>query len=84
MRRRLTWLIIGGLALLLCAGCPKERTDPGPEEKMRPECSHPSAQCWDDCFRRDAGRYCPSCCTDQTILCNDRNPHDFEKCKREP
>ena len=77
------WLIIGGLSLLLCTGCPKERDNSGPTRKMRPECSKPSADCWDDCFNRDATKYCLSCCEDNTILCNNRKPYDLEKCKQE-
>ena len=77
---------IGLLALLVCAGCPKESKDEPEEErfKLRAECSKPSAQCWDDCINRDASRYCPSCCQDNTMHCHYRDPYDFEKCKKQP
>ena len=83
MFRRL--LAIMGLALVFCAGCPRETQDktekPG---KLRAECVAPSGNCWDDCFKRDASRYCPSCCNDQTTLCDEGKPSSFEKCKQEP
>lgn len=78
-------LAIGLLLFLLCAACPSEKKDqPESRFKAHPECSKPSADCWKDCFRRDANKYCTSCCDDQTILCLEGKNYDLEKCKREP
>ena len=73
------------LALLLCAGCPKETKDePEQGSKLRAECSKPSYECWKACIKRDASGHCTTCCDDQAVLCHERRPHDFEKCKQEP
>jgi len=80
---RVLWMSIS--SLLLCAGCSKETPEkPTEPKKVREECHPPSMDCYNDCYKREAQRYCPSCCFDNLILCDEGKQFDFERCKKEP
>ncbi|MDI1475692.1 hypothetical protein [Polyangium sp. y55x31] len=75
------------LALLAgCEGTPskpskKPRTNDAGRIVAREECQIPSTNCYKGCFQRDETRYCPSCCFEEFMLCDDEQPYDFERCK---
>ncbi|MDC3986668.1 hypothetical protein [Polyangium jinanense] len=78
------------LAFVLLAGAacddpakakPSVRRNDAGKVVLREECYEPNAKCYRGCFDRKEERYCPSCCWDQTILCDEGNPYDFDSCK---
>lgn len=76
-----------GLILMSLAGCdsppnkpPRERNDAG-RIALRQECYAPNYECSKRCYDRKEQRYCPSCCWQQLILCDEGNPYDFKSCE---
>ncbi|MDI1443619.1 hypothetical protein [Polyangium sp. 6x1] len=82
---RATLLILWLLALL--AGCEERPDKPAVNRNdagrvvVREECHAPTNSCYQGCFERGEELYCPACCFDNLIFCNEGNPYDFERCK---
>lgn len=86
MNTRRTMLVLAwGLSLL--AGCedssskPSSKTNDAGRPLVREECYLPNENCYKGCFERKEELYCPACCFDNLIFCNEGNPYDFERCK---
>lgn len=74
------------LALALVPACestsskPSNRRNDAGQIVVRAECKRPSMNCYNGCFRREEHRYCPSCCSDQLVLCDEGHPYNFDSC----
>jgi len=73
--------------LVLLVGCKespsnssRSKNDAG-KVVLREECDLPTTNCYKGCFERKEELYCPACCFDNLIFCNEGNPYDFERCK---
>jgi len=67
-----------------CGSTPSEpsvrRNDAG-QVVAREECKIPDMNCYKGCFERDETRYCPSCCYENFILCDEGKPYNYESCE---
>jgi hypothetical protein len=69
------------------AGCgstpskPSVRRNDAGQVVAREECKIPDMNCYKGCFKRDETRYCPSCCYENFILCDEGKPYDYESCE---
>ena len=75
-------LVTTGLVLALLGGCdsPSGKTNDAGRVGAREACKAPNMNCYKGCFERGEERYCPACCFDMLILCNEGNPYNFESC----
>lgn len=82
-----TALVSFAWLLALLAGCegssskPSSNTNDAGRARVREECHEPTNKCYQGCIERGEERYCPACCFDNLIFCNEGNPYDFERCK---
>lgn len=78
--------LIGSIVFIAGSACDRTPSKPARPKNdagqtiMRAECRDATSNCYNGCFKRDETRYCPSCCFDQMILCDDEQPYSFEKC----
>jgi hypothetical protein len=74
------------VALLMACESSSSKPTPSPRKNdagqivAREECKRPSMNCYNGCFKREEHRYCPSCCADQLVLCDEGHPYSFESC----
>jgi len=79
-------LVPVGLFLALLCGCDShpggssKKTTGADHYGAREECKTPNMNCYKGCFQRGEERYCPACCFDNLILCDEGNAYDFEAC----
>lgn len=91
-RIRIVRRVARGCALALLSGsiltgCPSDKKRKTMYDSvdggyiLRDECNVPADLCWEDCFRREAGITCGSCCRDQRFLCDTQQKYSIDHCK---
>lgn len=78
-------LATAGLMLMFGTGCgpgepPTQHRDGG-TLIGRESCDVPSMNCYNSCFKREAGLTCTGCCRDQRRLCDRAEKYAFETCE---
>jgi hypothetical protein len=66
-------------------GCGPFRPERDREEKKPPTvievCDKTSTRCYQNCFKREASINCGICCSEQFLLCNNKEKYSFEPCE---
>ncbi|MDI1430278.1 hypothetical protein [Polyangium sorediatum] len=86
MLERVRFALFVGACVMSSLGCEQKPNKPARPKNdagqtiLRVECDVPSQQCFTGCIKRQEERFCPSCCLDQLMLCDDGHPYSFESC----